>query len=172
MPWWRVFPWNPAASDGAPFSTRYEPPAGTQTGGRFDVGTPSVLYLAESPVHAVAELLQGFRGMKLTPTHLVRADPGDPDAFHPLALVEAQLPAGVEANLPDLTDPAVLVRLGIRPDHLASHDRAVTQAISRRVYASATAYPGLLVVSTHGRVARGRALPGSRAAGRDRLYRA
>lgn len=86
MPFWRVFPWDPHAPDGAPFSVRYLPPAGAQTGGRFDLGDPPVLYLAQ--------------------------------------------------------DPAVLVELDIRPDQLASHDRTVTQAISRRVHAAKAGYPG------------------------------
>ena len=124
MAWWRLFPWNPAAGDGAPFSPRFVPPAGSQTGGRFDLGTPSVVYLAQDPAHAVAEVLQGFRGKELGPEHLLRADPANPGAFHPLALVEATLPPDIETRLPDLGDPAVLVRLGIRPDHLASRDRA------------------------------------------------
>jgi hypothetical protein len=142
MPFWRVFPWDPHAPDGAPFSVGYPPPAGTQTGGRFDLGDPPVLYLAQDPVHALAELLQGFRGTPLLPENLVRAAPNEPGIYHPLSLVEARLPEHTQARLPDLADPAVLVELGIRPDHLASHDRAVTQAISRRVHAAPARYPG------------------------------
>lgn len=142
MPWWRVFPWNPAAPEGAPFSARYFPPAGTQTGGRFDLGTPTVAYLARHPSHAVAELLQGFRGKSLRPEHLVRADPSNPGAFHSLALVELFLPAAVEARLADLCDPAVLVRHEIRPDHLASRSRNVTQPIARRLHQHPEGYTG------------------------------
>jgi hypothetical protein len=142
MPFWRVFPWDPHAPDGAPFSARYLPPAGTQTGGRFDPGHPPVLYLAQDPVHALTELLHGFRGTPLLPEHLLRPDPNGPGTYHPLSLVEARLPTGMEARLPDLADPAVLVDLDIRPDQLASHDRTVTQAISRRVHASTAGYPG------------------------------
>jgi hypothetical protein len=54
-PFWRVFPWDPAAPDGAPYSARYVPPTGTQTGGRFDLGDVPVLYLAEQPEQALAE---------------------------------------------------------------------------------------------------------------------
>lgn len=48
----------------------------------------------------------------------------------------------MEARLPDLADPAVLVDLEVRPDQLASHDRAVTQAISRRVHAAPARFSG------------------------------
>lgn len=142
MPCWRVFPWNAGAADGAPFSARYVPPAGTQTGGRFDLGVPALLYLAQSPAHALAELLQAHRGKTITPEHLIRSDPHEPGSYHPLSLVRAALPAEIEARLPDFTDPAVLLALDLRPDQLASHDREVTRAISRRIHADAARYPG------------------------------
>jgi hypothetical protein len=141
MPFWRVFPWDPHAADGAPFSARYVPPAGSQTGGRFDMGHPPVLFLAQDPAHALTELLQAFRGTSLTPEHLLRADPNQPGTYHPLAPVETRRPQGVETGLPNLADPAVLVELDIRPDQLASHDRSVTQAISRRVHSAPAGYP-------------------------------
>lgn len=133
-PFWRVFPWDPDAPDRAPYSARYVPPAGSQTGGRFDLGDVPVLYLAEQPEHALAELLHRFRGKPLRQGHLRRHDSRKPGTFHPLALVEAYLPAEVERALPDLGDPSVLSRLGIRPDHLASHERRTTQAISRKLH--------------------------------------
>ena len=142
MAYWRVFPWNPGAVDGAPLSARYVPPAGSQSGGRFDLGTPSVLYLAESPAHAVAELLQRFRGGEITAEQLVRRDADEPTTYHPLSLVRAELPDEVIARLPDFADTAVLVRLKIRPDQLASHDRAVSREIARRVHAASASYPG------------------------------
>jgi hypothetical protein len=135
-PFWRVFPWDPAAPDGGPYSVRYVPPAGSQTGGRFDLGNVPVLYLAEQPEHAVAELLQRFRGKPLRPGHLRRHDRRSPGTFHPLVLVQAYLPGEVEGALPDLGDPVVLDRLGIRPDHLASQERRITQAISRKLHDS------------------------------------
>jgi hypothetical protein len=133
-PLWRVFPWDRTAPDGAPYSARFIPPAGSQTGGRFDLGTPPVLYLAEAPEHALAELLHRFRGRPLRAAHLLRRDARDPDLFHPLALVEAFLPAELAQALPDLGDPQMLLELGIRPDHLASRERRTTQAISRALY--------------------------------------
>lgn len=142
MPCWRVFPWKPGAAEGAPFSARYIPPAGTQTGGRFDLGDPSVLYLAESPAHAIAELLQGHRGKAITPEYLIRSDPNERGTYYPLSAVTAVLPKEVEARLANLTDPSVLVALDIRPDLLASHDREVTRAIARRVHAAPAGYAG------------------------------
>jgi hypothetical protein len=70
-PFWRVFPWDPAAPDGAPFSARYVPPAGEQTGGRFDPGTVPVLYLAESLEHALAEVLRRYTGKPLRDNQFV-----------------------------------------------------------------------------------------------------
>lgn len=124
---WRVFPWNPAAEQGAPFSPEYAVPAERQTKGRFDLGTTPVLYLAESPEHAVAELLRPFTGRRLTDPQLIGAG-------HRLALVEVALDPAVSARLADLTDPAVLLRYGFRPDLLASRNRAGTQSVSRSLF--------------------------------------
>ena len=61
---WRVFPYDALAPAGAPFSAAWVPRG--QGAGRFDVPDASpVWYLAESPVHAVAEVLQGLRGQTL-----------------------------------------------------------------------------------------------------------
>lgn len=48
------------------------------------------------------------------------------------------LPDEVEAGLVDLSDPAALLRLDLRPDVLAlpASERSRTQAVSRRVYDS------------------------------------
>lgn len=124
---WRVFPWDPAAGPGAPFSARYVVPAERQRHGRFDLGSSPVLYLAESPEHAVAELLRPFTGRCLSDAQLVNAG-------HPLALVEVRLDPGVASRLADLTDPAVLVACDIRPDQLASRNRMLTQAVSKSLF--------------------------------------
>jgi hypothetical protein len=139
---WRVFPWDPAAPDGEPYSARYRPPPGSQSGGRFDIGTPAVVYFASSPAHAVAEVLQRFRGKPLRDAHLLRPDRRDPSVFHRLALVEARLAERVEGALLDLDDPAVLSRLGLRPSRLATHARAATQRIARQVHEHAANYAG------------------------------
>jgi RES domain-containing protein len=128
-PFWRAFPFDAAAEDGAPYSVRSVAPGSKQTGGRFDLGTASVLYLGETPAHAIAEVLRGFSGHVLSPA-MLRSN------RLPLALVRISVPRDLLAGLADLNDPAVLVEHGIRPDILmlpASH-RAETQAISRRLH--------------------------------------
>lgn len=122
---WRIFPWDPHATDGAPFSARYVP--SEQGSGRFDVTDTRVLYLAESPEHAAAEAIQPFRGRVLRDSHLERFG-------RRLALVPVTLQSETVGRLADLTDPAVLLHHGIRPDHLASADTRRTQAIARALY--------------------------------------
>lgn len=103
-----------------------------QGSGRFDLPEQPVWYLSESPVHAVAEVLQSFRGRPFKEGMLRRFD-------HPLALVEVQLPEEDAACIADLDDPAELLRLGLSPGALASDDRLRTQAIAERVYMSGAA---------------------------------
>jgi hypothetical protein len=123
---WRCFPWDPAAPAGSPFSSTYL--AQGQTVGRFDLhDRPPVRYLAETPDHAVAESLSPFRGTRFRPGYLRQGG-------HRLALSEVTLAPPLVARIPDCTDPDVLTALGLKPDALAHHDRAVTQAIARRLY--------------------------------------
>lgn len=123
---WRAFPWDRRAAAGAPFSPSFVP---RSTGrGRFDLppDRTSVLYLAESPEHAVAELLHPWRGRRIDDRHLVRAG-------HPLTLVPIE-DGSDRRSLADLCDPAVLSALGIAPDQVASRHRAVTQPIARQIW--------------------------------------
>jgi hypothetical protein len=79
--------------------------------------------------------MQAFRGRTVGEAHLRRHG-------HPLALVNVRLDAGgPEGEIADLTRPAVLGRLRLRPDVLASHDRRRTQAAARAVHAAG--YAGL-----------------------------
>jgi hypothetical protein len=123
---WRCFPWDPGAAAGAPFSATYLVPG--QTVGRFDLhDRPPVWYLAESPAHALGEVLAPFRGTTFHPSYLrVRG--------HALALVEVTLAPSLLARIPDCTDSRVLTRLGLRPDDLSHHDRTVTQEIARSLH--------------------------------------
>jgi RES domain len=99
-----------------------------QTVGRFDLhDRPPVRYLAESPEHAIGEVLSPFRGTDFRPAYLRQGG-------HRLALVEVTLGASLVARIPDCTDPAVLSELGLKPDELAHHDRRVTQGIARRLH--------------------------------------
>lgn len=125
-PLWRVFPWDPAARPDEPFSPTFV--AHGQTSGRFDLADrPPVLYLAESPEHAVGEKLQRFRGRRLTPLHLR-------EFGHGLAIVPVIPAPRVVKAVADLTDPATLDQLDLRPDAIASRDRRRTQAIARRLH--------------------------------------
>jgi hypothetical protein len=131
---WRVFPWDPNAPAGARFSPGFVP--ATQGQGRFDLpGRPGgVLYAAETAEHAVAEMIQHFRGQRLAPADLRVGG-------HRLALVDLALPGPVRERIVDLCDPAVLVRLGLHPDATASHDRRITQPIAAAIHAARP--PGL-----------------------------
>ena len=128
---WRVFPYDALAPAGAPFSAAWVPRG--QGAGRFDVPDASpVWYLAESPVHAVAEVLQGLRGQTLDADDLRRFG-------HPLACVDAHVPAAFAARVVDLCDPSELARRDIRPDRLASRELATTQRIARALHAEGAA---------------------------------
>lgn len=134
VPLWRVFPWEAEAEEGKPFSASYVP--GGQGRGRFDLsGSPSgVLYLAEVPEHAVAEMIQPFRNQVLDEADLVVEG-------RTLARVSADLSAEVRDGVVDLCDPAELVRLRIHPDEIAARTRATTQRIASSLHAAG--YTGL-----------------------------
>jgi hypothetical protein len=128
---WRVFPWNPAAAEGEPFSAGFVP-AG-QGRGRFDLpGRPSgVVYLAETPEHAVAELIQRFRSQ---PAPLEQADLVV--AGQTLALVAVTLSPAASAGVADLCDPELLARHGIRPDDTAARARPPSQRAAADLHAA------------------------------------
>lgn len=120
----RVFPWDQRAPSGAPFSPDYVPPQ--QGSGRFDLADGTVLYLGETPEHAVGEVLQGFRGRPLRDGALRRFG-------HPLALVRIEMPDDVAQGIVDLDDPARLLALSLHPSDVASDDRARTREIATRL---------------------------------------
>lgn len=84
-------------------------------------------YLAESPEHALGEMLSPFRGTDFHATYLRQGG-------HQVALVPVALAPRLLDRVADCTDPAVLAEFGIRPDELAHHDRTLTQAIARRLH--------------------------------------
>jgi hypothetical protein len=124
---WRVFPWDPEAEEGRPFSASFVPAA--QGSGRFDLpGEPAgVLYLAETPEHAVGEKVQDLRNQSLDDGDLL-------EHGHRLALSAFTLAAGTPP-LADLCDPETLARLGVAPDAVAARSRATTQPIAVRLHA-------------------------------------
>lgn len=124
---YRVFPWDAAAVPGTPGAPDYVPP--TQGSGRFDLRDGAVLYLGESPEHAVSELLQGFRGRHFRDGMLRRF--GDP-----LALVDVTLSDDLANGIVDLDDPRELIRFGLLPSAVASDDRMRTRTIAAAVHDS------------------------------------
>jgi len=150
---WRVFPWDEAAPDGAPYSPRSVAPAHYQNYGRFDLqGNPLVLYLAETPAHAVAEVLRGrMRDPARDPAVRHSLTNGDlvVSGFR-LALVDVSLPSMIANRVPDTGAGAILERFGIRADQLSSRLRGVTQGAARRIHAHSDAVPGFVWSSRFG----------------------
>jgi hypothetical protein len=125
---WRVFPWDPAAHEGEPFSATYVPRG--QGKGRFDLPGVGggVLYCSETPEGAVGEAIQPYRG------HVLEA-PDLRAGGQVLALVGVILPVEIRGRVVDLCDPQALLRLEIGPDLTASNQRRRTQGIAARLHA-------------------------------------
>lgn len=123
---YRVF----RALDGVAPTARGGPlyvPRERQGSGRHDApGRYGAFYAARSPVAAVAETIQAFRGRDLSPDDLELAD----GSRLTLATYDD---ATLEALL-DLDEPAVLLEEGWRPSGVASRDRALTQAMAVRAF--------------------------------------
>lgn len=120
------------AIDGAAPTERGGPlyvPREYQGAGRHDSpGRYGAFYAARSPVAAVAEVIQAFRGRDLSPEDLERSD-------GTRLTLAAYDDSGLESLL-DLDEPAVLVEEGWRPSGVASRDRAVTQAMAMHAFES------------------------------------
>ena len=118
------------ALDGAAPTERGGPlfvPREYQGAGRHDSpGSYGAFYAARSPVAAVAETIQAFRGRDLSTEDLERSD-------GTRLLLAAYDDSGLETLL-DLDEPAVLVEEGWRPSGVASRDRAVTQGMAVRAF--------------------------------------
>jgi hypothetical protein len=126
---WRVFPWDPGAAEGERFSAAF---FSTSHGtGRFDLrgNAYGVVYLAESPEHAVAQMVQQFRNSAepLTNADLTRWG-------RRLALVSATLDPALWPRIPDLCEPTTLTRLDITAEMPALRDRRRTQRIARAIH--------------------------------------
>ncbi len=118
------------ALDGAAPTARGGPlfvPRDYQGAGRHDSpGRYGAFYAARSPVAAVAEVIQAFRGRDLSPEDLERSD-------GTRLMLAAYDDSGLE-TLFDLDEPAVLVEEGWRPSGVASRDRSVTQGMAVRAF--------------------------------------
>jgi hypothetical protein len=137
---YRCFAWNrrakPDEADGPLWF-----PGSLQGEGRHD--NPDLygcLYLSEREVSAVVEQLARFRGQRLTPSLLRRRG---------LPLAIASLEFAESGKLIDLDDPAVLLRVGLRPSGVATRKRAVTQPQARAFYERMRDTRGLRWWSTH-----------------------
>jgi hypothetical protein len=122
---WRVFPWDPRARAGGPYSPAYLPAQSGQ--GRFDLplqGTASSWYFAETPEHAVGEKIQDLRGQSLMDEFLL-------ERGYRLALCSVELSDGVP--IADFCISSHLMERDVLPDRLAYRDRDVTRAIVRRL---------------------------------------
>lgn len=123
---WRVLPVDPAAATDAAGGPLWFP-RDYQGAARHDnPDAYGCLYVAQTPMSAVAEALSPFRGRgALTTAMLERAG-------RPLSLVALDLrePHG----LLDLDEPATLAAEGLRPSGVATRVRATTQRDALRLF--------------------------------------
>ncbi|HYV17245.1 MAG TPA: RES family NAD+ phosphorylase [Conexibacter sp.] len=126
MTLWRILPHDPQAGEIEPGGALWFP-RGLQGTGRHDNRDRyGCLYLATDPVAAIAETLAPFRGTgELVEAMLMRGG---------RALALAALALDAQAELVDLDDPAVLLDAALRPSHVATRVRAVTQAQALRLH--------------------------------------
>ena len=139
MTLYRCFAWNQAANDDEPDHPRWCPRP-FQGEGRHD--NPDVygcLYLSDRSLSCVAEQFAAFRGQRLIPSMLVRRG-------LPLALARFELPD--QSPFLDLDDPEVLARLTLRPSHVATRDRSITQPQALAAYRQRPRVAGLSWWST------------------------
>ena len=137
---YRTVPLDPrAAPDGVGGALWF--PREFQGAGRHDnPDRYGCLYCSTVAVSAVSESLAMFRGTgALRASMLLRFG-------RPLVLVELELSA--RSGLVDLDDPAVLVREGMRPSEVATHDRARTRRQAAALHAAHPRAPGLRWWST------------------------
>lgn len=110
-----------------------------QGAGRHDSPADyGALYGSSSPVSAVAERIQGFRGHVLADEDFANAQ------GWPLAL--AQIDDTALGGIVDLDEPGNLLRRGLRPSLVVTRDRAGTQQMARSLFAEGI--PGLRWWST------------------------
>ncbi|CAN5284139.1 hypothetical protein BH20GEM2_BH20GEM2_20520 [soil metagenome] len=86
-----------------------------------------MLYLAETPAHALAEKVQDLRNQTLNEDDLS-------EGGHRYALLQVSLDAATAAKIVDLCDPVTIDRLEIGPDRVAARDRSTTQEIARTLH--------------------------------------
>jgi hypothetical protein len=123
---WRVLPVDPAAATDATGGPLWFPRVYQGAARHDNPDAYGCLYVAQTPMSAVAEALSPFRGRgALTTAMLERAG-------RPLSLVALDLrePHG----LLDLDEPATLAAEGLRPSGIATRVRATTQRDALRLF--------------------------------------
>ena len=136
----RCFAWSERAREQEPDGPLWFPREYQGDGRHDNPDAYGCLYVAETPVSAVAEALSPFRGRgALSAAMLERAG-------RPLSLVALELrePDG----LLDLDDPATLAAEGLRPSGVATRVRASTQRDALRLFESHRRATGLRWWST------------------------
>ena len=99
------------------------------------------MYVSETPLSAIAEVLAPFRGTgELVPEMLVRGE-------RQLVLADLSLEHRGE-TLVDLDDGEVLAAESLRPSRVATRDRSITQAWAGKLYEAHPDAPGLRWWST------------------------
>jgi hypothetical protein len=128
-PLWRVFPWDPDATEGERFSASFVP--GGQGRSRFDLrgSARGVICLAGSEDHAVAEMIQGYRNSREPLTNDDLTVWG-----HRYALVSVNLAPELWPRIEDLCEAATLTELEITADLPAMRDRRLTQQIASTLH--------------------------------------
>ena len=116
-----MFIWD-GTSYGSAIMQNLFPPRSRQGSGRHDIpDRTAVIYCSKSPVSAVAEVIQGFRGTFLT--NRVFLYPGNKvRALAHILLDDSVL-------LVDLDDPEELSKRQLNPSQVATMNRQMTQSI-------------------------------------------
>jgi hypothetical protein len=115
---WRCFAWDGEAASGEAGSPDWFPRLFQGSGRHDNPDAYGCLYVTDRAVSGIVEQLARFRGNRLLPSFLVRRR---------LPLAVAQLELDDAATIVDLDDPSELVRRRLRPSHVATRQREVTQ---------------------------------------------
>ena len=140
MTLFRCFGWNSRAGRTDPDGPCWVPRVFQGDGRHDNPDLYGCLYLSTQARSAMVEQLAPFRGTPLRPSMLRRRG-------LPLALAELELAGPVE--IVDFDDPVTLRRLRLRPSHVATRQRAITQPQARALYERQAHTAGLRWWSTY-----------------------
>lgn len=123
---YRVFIWDGITQGPALLKNLY-PPRSEQGPGRYDIPDRSaVIYCSKSPVSAIAEVIQGFRGTSLTNQNFLC--PGKKVRALSHIVIDESVP------LIDLDDPGELSKRQLKPSQISTMNRQTTQSIARSLF--------------------------------------